>query len=40
MSSKYNSKKSNGETFQSIIKCSDTVYWGIVEKEEEIKDED
>ena len=38
MSSKYNSKKSNGETFQSIIKCSEE-YWGIVEKEEIIIDE-
>ena len=42
MDSKYNSCKSNGDTFQSIMKCSkgDSIeYWGIIEKEEVILNE-
>jgi hypothetical protein len=39
MDSKYNSQKSNGETFQKIIKKSETEYVGILECEEKICDD-
>ena len=38
MSSKYNSQKSNGDTFQRIINQGDE-YWGILEGNEEITDD-
>lgn len=40
MSSKYNSQKSNGDTFQRIIKNDQEEYWGVLEEEENITDDD